>query len=68
MKIFFVHSFKKRLLENLLKKAIELNDTQMCHCIIRNVQILEEYQAVDCLRYFLKYFKHYRLVNFILCL
>jgi hypothetical protein len=43
-----------RLLENLLKKAIELNDTELCFCIINNVQILEEYQAVDCLKYFLK--------------
>ena len=37
-----------------LKKAIELNDTELCFCIINNVQILEEYQAVDCLKYFLK--------------
>lgn len=43
-----------RLLENLLKKAIELNDIELCYCIINNVQLLEEYQAVDCLKYFLK--------------
>lgn len=43
-----------KLLENLLKKAIELNDTEMCYCIITNVQLLEENHAVDCLKYFLK--------------
>ncbi len=39
---------------NLFKKAIELNDKELCFVLINNVQILEESQAVDCIKFFLK--------------
>lgn len=44
-----------RLLENLLKKAIDSNDIDLGYTFINNVQILEEPQAVDCLKFFLKF-------------
>jgi len=45
-----------KLLKNLFDKSIEINDTELCFALINNVQILEESQAVDCIKYFLKNF------------
>lgn len=42
-----------KLLDNLFKKAIELKDTTLSYSLINNVQILEENQAVDCIKFFL---------------
>ena len=44
-----------RLLANLVRKTIEVNDMVVCEAIINNVQILEECLAVDCMKYFLKF-------------
>jgi hypothetical protein len=43
-----------KIIENLLKKAIELDEAELCLSFVDNVQILEESHAVDCLKYFLK--------------
>ena len=43
-----------RLVENLFKKSIEINDNELCITLISNVQILEEVHAVECLKYFLR--------------
>ncbi len=43
-----------KIFHSLLTKAIELNDTDLCTLIVNNVQLLEESQAVDCLRFFLR--------------
>lgn len=46
-----------KLMANLFKRSIEVNDIEMCFVLINSVQILEESQAVDCIKFFLREYK-----------
>lgn len=43
-----------RLLESLLRKTIEIDDDELCTVIVQNVQVLEEFHMIECLKYFLR--------------
>ena len=45
---------QNRILESLLKKAIELDDYELWLAVTDNVDILDESQAVESLKYILK--------------
>lgn len=48
------HLVPSKLLVNVLKRAIEINDTEFCCSYVKHIQALDESQAVDCIKFFLK--------------
>lgn len=43
-----------KILQNQFDKAIELDDQEFCVTLINSVQMLDEHQALKCIKYFLR--------------